>query len=85
METGYGTEAVTAMIEFGFRELELVSISGETVSANAPVARLLGRIGFRFIGTRAGPDWMGDRGWRYADWQLSRSEWRRESIEANAG
>ncbi len=36
METGYGTEAVTAMIEFGFRELDLVSISGETVSANAP-------------------------------------------------
>jgi RimJ/RimL family protein N-acetyltransferase len=72
---GYGAEAASALVDFGFRELGLVTIRGETVSANARVARLLQRLGFRRVGTRAGPDWMIDRGWTYAEWELGRSDW----------
>lgn len=72
---GYGIEALTALIDFGFRELALLSIRGETVSANTRVARLVERVGFRFNGSREGPDWMIGRGWTYAEWELERDSW----------
>ncbi|NMG10709.1 GNAT family N-acetyltransferase [Brasilonema sp. UFV-L1] len=76
----YAIEVAIALIEFGFRELELKEIRGISVSANLRVARLAHRYGFVIIGTRPSPDWMRERGWSQIEWQLTRESW--ESLSA---
>jgi ribosomal-protein-alanine N-acetyltransferase len=73
---GYATEAASAILEFGFRELALQEVQGLSVSANAPVTRLMRRLGFTIVGVRAGPEWMRARGWSQTEWQLTRERWQ---------
>ncbi len=72
---GYGTESAMALLDFGFRRLGLASVRGLTASANVRVASLVQRLGFRFTGNRPGPDWMTQRGWTYAEWELLLDDW----------
>jgi RimJ/RimL family protein N-acetyltransferase len=72
---GYGTEAATALLDFGFDELGLVAVRGRTVSANVRIAGLVARLGFTPVGTSEGPPWMAGRGWSVADWELRRQDW----------
>lgn len=73
---GYGSEAASALLDFGFRDLGVAIVHGQTVSANARVAGLVTRLGFRHVGTSEGPEWMQVRGWRYDEWELSADTWR---------
>lgn len=75
----YAIEVASALIEFGFRDLELKEIRGISVSANLRVARLARRYGFMEIGTLPTPEWMRDRGWNQTEWQLTRESWDRLS------
>lgn len=72
---GYGSEAATAMLAFGFDRLGLTAVRGLTVSANARVTVLVQRLGFRLIAHHPGDGWMQTRGWTEAEWRLTRSEW----------
>jgi RimJ/RimL family protein N-acetyltransferase len=72
---GYATEAASALLDFGFSELGLLSVRGLTVSANARVARLVRRLGFEVVGTRTGAAWMRERNWSETEWQLTRERW----------
>ena len=72
---GYATEAARAMLDFAFAELGLEIVRGETVSANARVAALLTRLGFRHAGSEPGAAWMEERGWTLVHWELSREAW----------
>jgi RimJ/RimL family protein N-acetyltransferase len=47
---GDTTRAVGRILDFGFRELSLVSAFAWTLEINAPAIRLMERLGFRFIG-----------------------------------
>jgi [ribosomal protein S5]-alanine N-acetyltransferase len=71
----YAIEIAQALIEFGFRTLELQEIRGISVSANRRVTRLAQRYGFVEISRPPSPDWMKDRGWHYVEWQLTRQTW----------
>ncbi len=64
-----------ALIDFGFRSLNLAMITGDTSSGNSRVAKLALRFGATISSRRAGPQWMQDRGWEEVDWELSRNEW----------
>ena len=44
---GYATEAARAIVDFGFRELELHRISSWCIADNAASARVLERVGLR--------------------------------------
>jgi len=44
---GYATEALTALIEYGFRELDMNRFEADINPANIASARLLERLGFR--------------------------------------
>lgn len=72
---GYATEAASALLDFGFGELGLLSVRGLTVSANARVTRLVRRLGFELVGTHAGAVWMRERHWSETEWQLTRERW----------
>jgi RimJ/RimL family protein N-acetyltransferase len=72
---GYATEATTALLAFGFRDLDLWRITADSVDANERIARLLLRLGFEAIGTRPGTGWMRARGWSHAEWLLTRDRW----------
>jgi RimJ/RimL family protein N-acetyltransferase len=76
---GYGAEAATAMLAFGFDRLELKVVRGLTVSANARVAALVQRLGFRLVAQHPGDGWMQARGWTEAEWRLTRDEWSTRS------
>jgi [ribosomal protein S5]-alanine N-acetyltransferase len=71
----YAIEIGQALIEFGFKELNLQEIRGVTVSANMRVARLAHRYGFIPIGKLTSPDWMVARGWSKIEWQLTKKSW----------
>ena len=72
---GYATEAAKALLDFGFRDLGLAIVRGITVSANAPITRVVRRLGFELVNTMPGPDWMTARGWGYSEWRLTLTDW----------
>ncbi len=72
----YAIEITEALIEFGFRELDLQEIRGISVSANRRVTRLAQRYGFVVISTPPSSDWMKERGWYPIEWQLTRQTWK---------
>lgn len=72
---GYATEAASAMLDFGFGSLGLACVRGQIVAGNERVEALLGRLGFRCLGTWPGSGWMRGRGWTCAEWELGAEEW----------
>jgi [ribosomal protein S5]-alanine N-acetyltransferase len=58
----YAIEIAAALIEFGFRALNLQEIRGISVSANRRVTRLAQHYGFVAISIPPSPDWMKERG-----------------------
>lgn len=73
---GLATEAAGAILEFGFRELGLQRIQGDTVTENSRVQRLVTRLGFTKVATVPGPEWMSARGWSQSVWRLGAKEWK---------
>lgn len=48
---GYGTEALTAVLDFGFRELEVWSIHADHFADNAASGAAMRKVGMRYVGT----------------------------------
>lgn len=71
----YAIEIGKALIDFGFRNLELEEIIGISVNVNLRVSRLAERYGFQAISTQPGSDWMQMQGWSQIKWQLTRESW----------
>ena len=55
-----GTEALTAIIRFGFSDMQLNRIEAQTISDNDSSTRLLGRLSFALEGTRRSYSWEED-------------------------
>ena len=72
-------EATAYMIAYGFRELDLVTIIGDTASGNKRIAKLANWFGAEITAERPGPDWMAERGWTELDWSLHRHVWELET------
>lgn len=64
-----------ALIDFGFHELQLATIWGDTASGNRRVAKLARWFGARIVAERQGPQWMAQRGWSEVDWAVDRTTW----------
>jgi RimJ/RimL family protein N-acetyltransferase len=79
---GLATEAATLMIDFGFGDLGLAELRGQSVTQNDRVARLVAKLGFRRLPQAQGPEWMTARGWTTTVWTLSRSGW---PLDENVG
>ncbi|WP_404788406.1 GNAT family N-acetyltransferase [Altericista sp. CCNU0014] len=71
----YAIETGVALLEFGFRELKLETISGSTVSANAKIARLAEWAGAEIVTICPGESWLSERGWSEVKWRMTRSQW----------
>lgn len=64
-----------ALIEYGFRNLDLRTIVGSTSSGNTRVEKLARWFGAEIVGRREGPDWMTARGWQELHWCLRLDSW----------
>ncbi|MGL4619562.1 MAG: GNAT family N-acetyltransferase [Chroococcidiopsis sp.] len=73
----YAIEVGRALLDFGFRELQLDVISGLTVSANTRIAKLAEWMGAEVVAIRPGAVWMSDRDWSEVDWRITREQWKR--------
>ena len=73
---GYATEAALALVEFGFRELELHRISSWCIADNAASARVLERVGLRAEGRLREHEYFKGRWWDTLLYGLLESEWR---------
>lgn len=73
---GLASEAARAILRFGFQDLGLREVRGETVTENTRVQRLVERLGFDRVGNRPGPDWMKERGWSQTEWRLAAEDFR---------
>lgn len=67
----------SAMVDFGFGELQLQTITGDTASGNKRIEKLARFFGAEMSGARSGPEWMRVRGWHEVDWTLRRPDWAR--------
>ena len=70
-------DVAAALMEHGFRTLDLQTITGETASGNRRVEKLARFFGAEIVARRPGPAWMRARGWQEVDWSLSRAAWER--------
>ena len=57
---GFATEALAAVVRFGFADMDLNRIEAQTIADNEPSTRLLGRLGFILEGTRRSYSWEED-------------------------
>ncbi|OGO50978.1 MAG: GNAT family N-acetyltransferase [Chloroflexi bacterium RBG_16_68_14] len=73
---GYATEAARAMVDFGFRELELHRISSWCIADNVASARVLERLGLRQEGRLRENEYFKDRWWDTLLYGLLRSQWK---------
>jgi [ribosomal protein S5]-alanine N-acetyltransferase len=71
----YAIEVGSALLDFGFSELRLDTISGPTVSANARINRLAEWFGAEVVTIRPGSLWMSARGWSEVNWRITRERW----------
>jgi [ribosomal protein S5]-alanine N-acetyltransferase len=76
----YAIEVGSALLDFGFSELRLDTISGPTVSENARINRLAKWFGAEVVSIRSGPSWMSARGWSEVDWRITRERWERRTV-----
>uniref|UniRef100_B8HSQ3 N-acetyltransferase domain-containing protein n=1 Tax=Cyanothece sp. (strain PCC 7425 / ATCC 29141) TaxID=395961 RepID=B8HSQ3_CYAP4 len=81
----YAIEVGRALLDFGFRELQLDVISGSTVSANTRIAKLAQWIGAEVVDIRPGATWMSGRGWSEVHWRITRERWHRSTTGGNHG
>jgi [ribosomal protein S5]-alanine N-acetyltransferase len=72
----YAIEVGRAILDFGFRELQLNVISGSTVSANTRITRLAEWVGAEVVEICPGAVWMNDRGWSEVRWRITREHYR---------
>jgi [ribosomal protein S5]-alanine N-acetyltransferase len=73
----YAIEVGRALLDFGFRELNLDVISGSTVSANVRIARLAEWIGAEVVAICPGSPWMSEQGWSEVSWRITSVQWNR--------
>ena len=73
---GYATEAALAIVDFGFRELELHRISSWCIADNAASARVLERVGLRLEGRLRENEYFKGRWWDTLLYGLLESEWK---------
>jgi [ribosomal protein S5]-alanine N-acetyltransferase len=82
-------EVAGALVEHGFRDLDLRTIVGDTASGNRRVEKLACWFGASITGRRDGPEWMAARGWQEVDWALTRDGWdeakRKRRLRAGSG
>jgi ribosomal-protein-alanine N-acetyltransferase len=68
-------DVVSALLEHGFLNLDLHTISGQTASGNRRVERLARWFGAQLIEQGTGPEWMTTRGWQEVVWTVPREDW----------
>jgi ribosomal-protein-alanine N-acetyltransferase len=73
---GYATEAATAIVDFGFRELHLHRISSWCIAENTASAKVLERLGLQLEGRLRENDYFKGRWWDILVYGLLKNEWR---------
>lgn len=68
-------DVADALLAFGFDDLGVSSIVGDTASGNRRVEKLARRFGAEITASRPGPAWMAARGWHEVDWTIDRDRW----------
>lgn len=68
-------DAVGILLEHGFLNLDLHTISGQTASGNRRVEKLAGWFGGQLVERGPGPEWMTTRGWQEVVWAVTRENW----------
>jgi len=72
----YAVEIGRALLEFGFCDLGLHTITGSTISANDRISRLAEWFGAQTVAKRPGPEWMAERHWSHVDWRITLERWQ---------
>ena len=73
---GYATEAARAIVDFGFRDLELHRVSSWCIADNARSARVLEKVGLSQEGCLQENECFKGRWWHTLLYGMLESEWR---------
>jgi ribosomal-protein-alanine N-acetyltransferase len=74
---GYMSEAIGAIVAYGFESLELTRIEAHTVLLNSRAIHLLKRLGFQVDGVLRESSWGSGRFWDEVFFSLHRKDWSR--------
>jgi [ribosomal protein S5]-alanine N-acetyltransferase len=77
----YAIEITQALIEFGFRTLDLNAIYAISIDANLRVTKLAQYCGFVAISTPSNSESMQAKEWHQIEWQLTRSAWELKTLK----
>ncbi|HEX4204518.1 MAG TPA: GNAT family protein [Ktedonobacteraceae bacterium] len=72
----YTTEAVTALMKFGFEEMQLHRVWAYCIADNVASARVMEKVGMRFEGRLYENEWMKDRWWDTLLYAILEQDWR---------
>ena len=72
----YAVEITQALLDLGFRQLQLERMFGVTLSVSESVRRLAEWFGASIVETRPGPKWLQERGWTQVKWEVTPATWR---------
>ncbi len=72
---GYATEAATALLTLGFKDLHLHRIWATCISENTASAHVLQKIGMRLEGHQRQNEWMKNRWWDTLQFAILDHEW----------
>lgn len=75
---GYTSEAVQAVIKFGFEEMQLNRVEADIVADNTAASNLLAKLRFSFEGTRRQRGYMRSQFHDLQHYSLLRSEWDKQ-------
>jgi [ribosomal protein S5]-alanine N-acetyltransferase len=78
-------DVASALLEFGFGELGLALVVGNTSSGNKRVEKLAQWFGAEIVARREGSDWMKARDWQEVDWALTREQWKESERRRGLG
>ena len=73
---GYATEAVKAVVDFGFTQLKLHRISSWCIAENTRSAKVLTKLGMQLEGHQRENEYFKDRYWGSFIFGILEDEWR---------
>lgn len=73
---GYGTEALKAVLDFGFREMELEMIHADHFAENVASGLVMRKVGMQYVGTTPGKYEKNGRKYDAPRYEITREQWK---------
>lgn len=79
---GIITQACSALVDYGFTELKLKTITISCAEGNSKSRAIASRLGFNFVGTENNKEWLYDHYVNHAVYSMNFDDWQKAKLKA---